>query len=81
MGTHESRHPGPGGRLGTKNDAQDQLELLQTASAEFRKLAQEGKCWVLAENDYKMPQYEKWPGYAAGLPLLARHCGFWGRGT
>ena len=71
-------HPWPGGRLGTK-DAQDQFELLQTASAEIRKLAQEGKCWAPAENEYKSPQYEKWPGYAAGLPLLARrYCGFLG---
>ena len=31
-------HPGPGGRLGTKQDAQDQLALLQDASAEMKKL-------------------------------------------
>ena len=75
-------HPGPGGRLGTKQDVQDQLELLQTASAEIQKLAHEGKCWLPTENEYKMPKYEKWPGYAAGLPLLARrYCGLWGRGS
>lgn len=38
-------HPGPGGRLGTKKDVQDQLELSQTASAEMKKLAQAGRCW------------------------------------
>lgn len=32
-------HPGPSDRLGTKAD---QLQLLQTASAEMKKLAQEG---------------------------------------
>ena len=74
-------HRGPGGRLGTKQDVQDQLELLQTASAEIQKLAQDGKCWVPTETDYKMPKYEKWPGYAAGLPFLARrYCALWGRG-
>ena len=30
-------HPGPGGRLGTKKDAQDSLTLLQDASAEMQK--------------------------------------------
>ena len=75
-------HPGPGDRLGTKKDAQDQLTLLQTASAEMKKLAQEGKCWDPAEKEFKLPDYEKWPGYAAGLPFIARrYCGLWGRGT
>jgi len=75
-------HPGPGDRLGTKKDAQDQLTLLQNASAAMKKLAQEGKCWEPAEKDFQMPEYEKWPGYAAGLPFIARrYCGLWGRGT
>ena len=26
--------------------------------------------------------YENWPGYADGLPFVARrYCGLWGRGT
>ena len=75
-------HPGPGDRLGTKKDVQDQLTLLQTASAEIKKLAQEGKCWEPAEKEFTMPGYEKWPGYANGLPFIARrYCGLWGRGT
>jgi len=74
-------HPGPGGRLGTKQDVRNQLELLQTASAEIKKLAQEGKCWLPVEKDFTMPKYEKWPGYAAGLPFVARrYCAYWGRG-
>ena len=75
-------HPGPGDRLGTKQDAQDQLALLQEASAEMRKLGQDGKCWDAAEKEFKLPKYEKWPGYEAGLPFIARrYCGLWGRGT
>jgi glyoxylase-like metal-dependent hydrolase (beta-lactamase superfamily II) len=75
-------HPGVGDRLGTKKDVQDQLTLLQTASAEMKKLAQEGKCWDPAEKEFQLPQYEKWPGYAAGMPFIARrYCGLWGRGT
>ena len=75
-------HPGPGDRLGTKQDAQDQLTLLQDASAEMKKLAREGKCWDQGEKEFKLSKYENWPGYAAGLPLIARrYCGLWGRGT
>jgi glyoxylase-like metal-dependent hydrolase (beta-lactamase superfamily II) len=75
-------HPAPGDRLGTKKDVQDQLELLQTASAEMRKLALEGKCWDTAEKEFKLPAYEKWPGYANNLQFMARrYCGLWGRGT
>ena len=75
-------HPAPGDRLGTKKDAEDQLKLLQAASAEMKKLAQEGKCWEPAEKEFKLADYEKWPGYAGGLPFIARrYCGLWGRGT
>ena len=75
-------HPGPNDRLGTKKDAQDQLEFLQDASAEMKKLAQDGKCWEPAEKEFKLTKYESWPGYAAGIPFVARrYCALWGRGT
>jgi glyoxylase-like metal-dependent hydrolase (beta-lactamase superfamily II) len=76
-------HPGqPGGRLGTKKDAEDQLKLLQEASAEMKKLGQDGKCWDTAEKEFKLPAYASWPGYENGLPFIARrYCGLWGRGT
>lgn len=75
-------HPGPGDRLGTKKDAEDQLKLLQAASAEMKKLGQAGKCWDAAEKEFQLPEYASWPGYAAGLPFIARrYCGLWGRGT
>jgi glyoxylase-like metal-dependent hydrolase (beta-lactamase superfamily II) len=75
-------HPGPGDRLGTKKDAEDQLALLQAASAEGKKLGQEGKCWDTAEKEFKLAKYASWPGHANGLPFIARrYCGLWGRGT
>jgi glyoxylase-like metal-dependent hydrolase (beta-lactamase superfamily II) len=75
-------HPGVGDRLGTKQDARDQLVLLQDASAEMKKLAQDGKCWDPAEKEFKLAKYEGWPGYANGLPFIARrYCALWGRGT
>jgi glyoxylase-like metal-dependent hydrolase (beta-lactamase superfamily II) len=75
-------HPGPGDRLGTKKDAQDQLTLLQDASNAVKAVAREGKCWEPAEKEVQLPKYKDWPGYANGLPLIVRrYCGLWGRGT
>lgn len=75
-------HPGPGDRLGTKQDVADQLQFLKDASAEMKTLAQDGKCWDTAEKEFKLPRYESWPGYVNNLPFVARrYCGLWGRGT
>ena len=76
-------HPGPpNGRLGTKDDAKNVLALYQDASAEMKKLGQAGKCWDEAEKEFKLPKYESLPGYANGLPFVARrYCALWGRGT
>jgi glyoxylase-like metal-dependent hydrolase (beta-lactamase superfamily II) len=76
-------HPGaPNGRLGTKDDAKNVLALYQDASAEMKKLGQAGKCWDDAEKEFKLEKYASMPGYANGLPFVARrYCGLWGRGT
>jgi glyoxylase-like metal-dependent hydrolase (beta-lactamase superfamily II) len=75
-------HPGVGDRLGTKKDVQDQLTFLRDASEAVKPLAREGKCWEPVEKELRLPKYEKWPGYEAGLPfVLRRYCGLWGRGT
>jgi glyoxylase-like metal-dependent hydrolase (beta-lactamase superfamily II) len=75
-------HPGPGDRLGTKEDVQDQLTFLQDASAAVKTAAREGKCWEPAEKEVKLPKYEKWPGYENNLQFVTRrYCGLWGRGT
>jgi glyoxylase-like metal-dependent hydrolase (beta-lactamase superfamily II) len=75
-------HPGDGGRLGSKKDAQDQLTFLQDASAAVKAEAQQGRCWEPAEREVKLPKYANWPGYEANLQfVLRRYCGLWGRGT
>jgi len=76
-------HPGqPGGRLGTKQDVQNVLTLLQDVSSEVRIAAREGKCWDRVEKEMKFPKYASWPGYESGLPfILRRYCALWGRGT
>ncbi len=74
-------HPGPGDRLGTKQDAQNVLTLMQEASAAIKTDAQAGKCWDAVEKDFKLEKYATLPGYAAGLPMVARrYCALWGRG-
>ena len=75
-------HPGPGGRLGTKQDVRDLLTFLQDASAEVKTAAQAGKCWDAVEKDLKLPKYESWAGYQQNLQfVLTRYCALWGRGT
>lgn len=76
-------HPGaPNGRLGTKDDAKAVLAIYQDASTEMKKLGQAGKCWDEAEKEFKLEKYATLPGYANGLPFVARrYCGLWGRGT
>jgi glyoxylase-like metal-dependent hydrolase (beta-lactamase superfamily II) len=55
-------HPGPGGRLGTKEDVQHLLTFLQDASAAVKAAAREGKCWEPAEKELTLPKYEGWAG-------------------
>jgi len=76
-------HPGtPNGRLGTKQDVQDQLTFLQDLSNEVKVHAQAGKCWEPVEKEVKLPKYASWPGYEQNLQFgLRRYCALWGRGT
>jgi len=75
-------HPGPGDRLGTKKDVEDQLAFQRDASEAVKAAAREGKCWDAVEKELQLPKYAQWPGYQAGLPfVLRRYCGLWGRGT
>jgi glyoxylase-like metal-dependent hydrolase (beta-lactamase superfamily II) len=75
-------HPGPGDRLGTKKDAEDQLALLAEVSESVKAVAREGKCWEPAEKEHHFPKYQGWPNYASGREMVVRrYCGLWGRGT
>ena len=64
-------HPDAGGRLGTKKDVEQQLAILQDASAEMKKLGQEGKCWDTAEKEFKLPKYATLGGLR-GQPAVHR---------
>ena len=77
-------HPGvPGGRLGTKKDAQEMLATLRAVSAEIRTMAQAGKCWDTVEKEFTLEKYAAlYPNHAQSAPFFARrYCALWGRGT
>ena len=74
-------HPGPGGRLGTKKDMEQQLAFLTDLSAEVKKASDQGKCFTPADTEVKMPQYATLQGYEQNLAWnVHRWCGYWGRG-
>ena len=76
-------HPGqPAAGSARRRMRRTARAILQEASAEIKKLGQDGKCWDTVEKEFKMPKYATLPGYEAGLGMLARrYCGLWGRGT
>ena len=75
-------HPNAGGRLGTKQDVQDDIAFMQDLSTETKKLADAGKCLNdAAMKDLKLPKWEKLGGYESGLAAnVGRWCYWWGRG-
>jgi glyoxylase-like metal-dependent hydrolase (beta-lactamase superfamily II) len=74
-------HPGPGGRLGNKDDARTALSYLQDLSAAVKEAASQGKCYADAMRDIKLPKYESFGNYAANLPLnVERYCDYYNRG-
>src|SRR5205085_9267037 len=74
-------HPGPGGRLGTKDDARADLAYLQHLSAAVKQAVNDNKSYNDAEKEIKLPKYEKWGGYGPFLPMnIERYYDFWNRG-
>ena len=74
-------HPGPQGRLGTRQDMEQQIALMTDLSAEVKKAAQEGKCFDPASKDVRLPKYATMAGYEQNIEWnVHRWCGYWGRG-
>jgi len=74
-------HPGPGGRLGTKKDMEQQLAFMTELSAEVKKAADAGKCFDPATKEVRLPQYATLQGYEQNIEWSThRWCGYWGRG-
>ena len=74
-------HPGPGGRLGTKEDARAHKQYMTDLSDAVKAAAAQGRCWDTAMKEIKLPRYESWDAYAQYLPgNIERFCNYWGRG-
>ena len=74
-------HPGPGGRLGTKDDARADLQYLQDLSAAVKKEVDAGHSYADAQKNIKLEKYEKWGGYGPFLPMnIERYFDYWNRG-
>jgi glyoxylase-like metal-dependent hydrolase (beta-lactamase superfamily II) len=74
-------HPGPGGRLGTKKDMEQQIAFMSELSGEVKKASDAGKCFSPADAELKLPQYATLTGYEQNLAWnVHRWCGYWGRG-
>jgi glyoxylase-like metal-dependent hydrolase (beta-lactamase superfamily II) len=74
-------HPGPGGRLGTRQDMEQQLAFMTELSAEIKKAADAGKCFDPATKEVRLPQYATLQGYEQNIEWSThRWCGYWGRG-
>jgi glyoxylase-like metal-dependent hydrolase (beta-lactamase superfamily II) len=74
-------HPGPGGRLGTKKDMEQQLAFMTDLSGEVKKASDAGKCFDPATKEVRLPQHATLQGYEQNLEWnIHRWCGYWGRG-
>jgi glyoxylase-like metal-dependent hydrolase (beta-lactamase superfamily II) len=74
-------HPGPGGRLGTRKDMEEQLAFMTELSAEVKKASDEGKCFDPATKDVRLPKYGTLQGYEQNIEWSThRWCSYWGRG-
>ena len=74
-------HPGPGGRLGTRADMEQQLAFMTDLSAEVKKASDAGKCFSPADTELKLPKYTTLQNYEQNLSWsVHRWCGYWGRG-
>lgn len=74
-------HPGPGGRLGTKKDMEQQIAFLTDLSGEVKKASAAGKCFDPATKEVRLPQHATLQGYEQNIEWnIHRWCGYWGRG-
>ena len=74
-------HPGPGGRLGTKKDMEQQIAFMTDMAAEVKKASDAGKCFDPATKDVRLPKYGTLAGYEQNIEWnIHRWCGYYGRG-
>ena len=74
-------HPGPGGRLGTRDDVSNLLAYMQDLREEVKKAADAGKCIDTAMREVKLPKYATLTNYENWLPMnVERYCLYYSGG-
>ena len=74
-------HPGPGGRLGNKQDVQNLLQYMGDLATAVKAAADAGKCYDTAMKEVKLPKYEAWTNYATWFAgNVERYCLFYRSG-
>jgi glyoxylase-like metal-dependent hydrolase (beta-lactamase superfamily II) len=74
-------HPGPGGRLGTRDDVSNLLAYMQDLATEVKKAADAGKCMDTAIREVKLPKYATLNNYENWLPMnVERYCLYYSGG-
>jgi glyoxylase-like metal-dependent hydrolase (beta-lactamase superfamily II) len=74
-------HPGPGGRLGTRKDMEEQIAFMTDLAGEVKKASDAGKCFDPATKEVRVPKYATLTGYEQNIEWsVHRWCGYYGRG-
>jgi glyoxylase-like metal-dependent hydrolase (beta-lactamase superfamily II) len=74
-------HPGPGGRLGTREDVGNLLAYMSDLREEVKKAADAGKCIDTAMREVKLPKYATFTNYENWLPMnVERYCLYYSGG-
>jgi glyoxylase-like metal-dependent hydrolase (beta-lactamase superfamily II) len=74
-------HPGPGGRLGTRDDVSNLLAYMRDLREEVKKAADAGKCIDAAMREVKLPKYATLTNYESWLPMnVERYCLYYSGG-
>jgi glyoxylase-like metal-dependent hydrolase (beta-lactamase superfamily II) len=74
-------HPGPGGRLGTREDVGNLLAYMSDLREEVKKAADAGKCIDTAMREVKLPKYATLTNYENWLPMnVERYCLYYSGG-
>jgi glyoxylase-like metal-dependent hydrolase (beta-lactamase superfamily II) len=74
-------HPGPGGRLGTRDDVSNLLAYMRDLREEVKKAADAGKCIDTAMREVKLPKYATLTNYESWLPMnVERYCLYYSGG-
>ncbi|MGB9044766.1 MAG: MBL fold metallo-hydrolase [Pseudolabrys sp.] len=74
-------HPGPGGRLGTRKDMEEQIAFMTDLASEVKKASDAGQCFDPATKEVRVPKYGTLAGYEQNIEWnVHRWCGYYGRG-